>query len=605
MWNLTTGGAPWPPAMDPRSFSEHSITARFSQAAPAAAKDPLIVYPMTLSARAARLALAVVVIAACDATPTTVVVLTITPVTPEFAVAGESIQPVALQAVGGDGPATFVLASGSLPAGVTLSAAGVISGTPAAAGRFPVTIRATNGSAVAATILLELVVRERIAITTTALLDAVRGQAYSASLTATGADSVFTWFVDAGSLPSGLSLSVAGLISGLPSEEQTAQFAVRVRSGDGQTTAREFTITVMATSESPALSIDTDILPPGLSGSPYRPLLSVSGGNGSQITWSVVGGSLPPGVALSPLGVFTGTPTTTGSYSFTVRSANSSRSDQKSLSVQIVADDVDRFNITRVDVSPVPANIEQHVVAAIARWENAIRGDLVKKEIPSLFLSPVTCSGFGSIPNGTFIDDIIVMVNIESIDGPSKVLGQAAPCAIRDNVLPLVGTLTLDSDDLPALAGTQKLTDVLFHEIGHILGLGTLWEVEHFKLVTGSGSSDPRFTGSQAVAEWQALGGGGSVPLEDDSHWRESNFGTEIMTAFVSPVGTPNLLSRVTLASMADLGFSVDYSAADSYQLPRPSLIAATNREPDVWEKVVREPILMLLPDGSARTIRP
>ena len=429
--------------------------------------------------------------------------------------------------------------------------------------------------------------------------------AASAGLIATGADSVYSWSVDAGTLPPGLSLSSLGFISGVPSEEQIAQFTARVRSGDHQTTAREFTIHVSPPFQVPALSIRTNILPPGLAGSPYRPLLSASGGDCSQVTWRVVGGSLPPGVTLSAAGLFTGSPAVAGTYSFTAQATNSGQSDQKGLSIQVVPDDTGRFNITRVDVVTVSPEVDQHVQAAIARWEEAIRGDLINKDIGGDFLSPEYCAGFGTIPNGASIDDIIVMVNIATIDGPRKVLGEAAPCAIRDDVLPLVGFLTLDGDEISTMVGTQKLTDVVFHEIGHVLGFGTLWNTESFHYVTGSGSSDPRFTGSQAVAEWQALGGTGNVPLEDDAHWRESIFGTELMTAIVSPVGTPNPFSRLTLAALADLGFTVDYSAVDPYQLPIPALFSEAPKEPGAWYVVSRKSILMLLPDGSTRTVLP
>ena len=560
---------------------------------------------MTPSARPARAtcaALGALLLAGCDTTaPTAIARLVIEPITPGSAVVGDSIQRVTLQTVGGNGPATFVVASGSLPAGVTLSGAGVISGTPAVAGRFPVTVRATSGDGQTASIDLELVVRERIAIATTALPGAVRCQAYSAGLTATGADSVYTWFVDAGALPPGLSLSSVGFISGVPSEAQIAQFTARVRSGDGQTTVQEFTVAVSAPFQVPALSISTSILPPGLAGSSYRPLLSFSGGDCSQVTWSVVGGSLPPGVTLSASGLFTGSPTVTGTYSFTAQATNGGQSDQKGLSIRVVPDDTGRFNITRVDVVTVSPEIDQHVQAAITRWEDAIRGDLINKDIGADFLGPEHCAGFGSIPNGASVDDIIVMVNIATIDGPSKILGEAAPCAIRDDVLPLVGILTLDDDDVSTLVGTQKLTDVVFHEIGHVLGFGTLWDTEGFHYVTGSGSSDPRFTGSQGVAEWQALGGTGNIPLADDAHWRESIFGTELMTAFVSPVGTPNPFSRLTLAAMADLGFSVDYSAVDAYQLPIPTLLSEAPGEPRAWDVVSREPI----PDLAPRRLHP
>lgn len=158
--------------------------------------------------------------------------------------------------------------------------------------------------------------------------------------------------------------------------------------------------------------------------------------------------------------------------------------------------------------------------------------------------------------------------------------------------------------------GTQTLTDLVFHEICHVLGFGTLWDAVEFSYVTGVGSSDPRFTGPQAVGEWHVLGGTGTVPVENeggagtaDAHWRELEFGREVMTGFISPVGTPNPFSRVTLAAMADLGFTVDYGATDAYQWPGPALLRAAPMEGLGWDVVVREPILMLLPDGSARTI--
>jgi hypothetical protein len=430
---------------------------------------------------------------------------------------------------------------------------------------------------------------------------------------------VYTWFVEAGSLPAGLAMTNLGIISGTPTTEQVGRFTARVRSGDGQTAVRDFSITVTAPVSGPSFSIRTTLLPPAVAGQTYQPALSATGGDGSAVSWALVAGALPDGVTLGTGGVFSGRPAVTGTFPITVRAANASgQSDQRALTLTVVANDASRFNITRMDVSTVPAGIAPHVAAAISRWEDAIRGDLYLDDIPRGFFSATQCGGFGESANGTWVDDIIIMVNIAPIDGPGKILGQASPCAIRFDILTEVGILTLDSDDLARLAGTQTLTDIIFHEIGHILGFGTLWSgfecpptnpfTACWSYLTGAGTSDPRFTGPLAVQEWQAIGGMGTVPVENtggggtvDSHWRESVFTTEIMTGFVSPTGTPNPLSRVTLASMADLGYSVNYDAADSFRLSTAAFLRVGSDEP--WEDLEAEPIVMKLPGGGKRTI--
>ena len=523
-------------------------------------------------------------------------------VAPPSVVVGDVIAPIALQTSGGNGPVTFAVAAGALPPGLTLGTGGVISGTPTTPGQFSFTVQATSGDGQSATLTLALVVRARIAIVTTALPNAIRGQAYSASVVATDADSVYTWFVEAGSLPAGLVMSNLGIISGSPTTEQLAHFTTRVRSGDGQTAVRDFTITVTAPVSGPALSIRTSILPPALASSPYGPGLAFSGGNGSQVGWSVVSGALPPGVTLGTGGVFTGTPTAVGTYSFTARAANAAgQSDQKALSLRVVANDQSRFNVTRLDVAPVSAAIDTHVQAAIARWEQVIQGDLSTEEIPRGFFRSTNCGGFGDIPQGTSVDDLLILVNIAPIDGRGSTLGQSSICGVRDEgSLPIVGWLTLDSDDLQSLVGTNTLTDIITHEIGHILGFGILWNDQGFGFTTGLGTSDPRYTGPAAVREWRALGGTGNVPLEAtggpgtaESHWRETTFRTELMTGYVSQVGVANPLSRVTIGEMEDLGYVVNYGAADAYTLPGTALMAPP-AEPLGHDEVVPGPILVV-----------
>jgi hypothetical protein len=215
--------------------------------------------------------------------------------------------------------------------------------------------------------------------------------------------------------------------------------------------------------------------------------------------------------------------------------------------------------------------------------------------IPRGFFSNSGCGGFGDEANGTAIEDVIVMVNIGPIDGEGSVLGQASPCALReDNGLTGIGLLTLDQEDLTRLIGTQTLTDIIFHEIGHVLGVGTLWD----EYVQGESGDDPTFTGPDAVREWRRLGGTDNVPIESTggsgtrlSHWRESTFDSEIMTGFIERTGVRNPLSRVTIGLMADLGYAVSYAAADTYTLPPAgaSLRAPALVESD-WEIPLPEP---------------
>jgi hypothetical protein len=116
---------------------------------------------------------------------------------------------------------------------------------------------------------------------------------------------------------------------------------------------------------------------------------------------------------------------------------------------------------------------------------------------------------------------------------------------------------------------------VIMHEMGHVLGLGTLWS--SLGLVTGAGTANPVYVGANAVREYNSIFGltGSSVPVENtggpgtaDSHWRESTMRTELMTGYAESSGVPMPLSRITVGGLADLGYAVNYGAADLYSRP-------------------------------------
>jgi hypothetical protein len=91
------------------------------------------------------------------------------------------------------------------------------------------------------------------------------------------------------------------------------------------------------------------------------------------------------------------------------------------------------------------------------------------------------------------------------------------------------------------------LFDVILHEMGHVLGIGTLWEARG--LLIGKGGADPCFIGPSATAAYNSIFGqtascvpvaNEGAPVSRDGHWRDSLFGNELMSPNVSPPGTSN-----------------------------------------------------------------
>lgn len=194
---------------------------------------------------------------------------------------------------------------------------------------------------------------------------------------------------------------------------------------------------------------------------------------------------------------------------------------------------------------------------AAAKWQSVITGDL---------------------PNATFggvaVDDLLIDASGVAIDGPGNVLGQAGPDAFRTgSQLPYHGQMEFDTADLVALQANGTLLSVILHEMGHVLGIGTLWIPKG--LLAGANTNNPIFVGAQATAAYNSIFGTNAtgVPVENMGgpgtalgHWRESVLTNELMTGFLGP-GTVNPLSRITIGSLADIGYTVNFAAADVYLL--------------------------------------
>jgi sugar lactone lactonase YvrE len=209
---------------------------------------------------------------------------------------------------------TWSVASGSLPAGMSLNSAnGALSGTPTAVGKSTFSIQVMDSYSQAATQSLTLTVLPVApAITTTSLPNATVNSSYTQSIAATGTS--LTWSVASGSLPAGLSLnSATGALSGTPTAAGKSTFSIQVMDSYSQSATQSLTLTVLPV----AHAITTTSLPDAVWGASYSQSIAATG---TSLTWSVASGSLPAGMSLnSANGALSGTPTATGKSAFSIQ----------------------------------------------------------------------------------------------------------------------------------------------------------------------------------------------------------------------------------------------------------------------------------------------
>jgi hypothetical protein len=230
-------------------------------------------------------------------------------------------------------------------------------------------------------------------------------------------------------------------------------------------------------------------------------------------------------------------------------------------------------------------------VNAKERIEEIVVGDIPPV---TLIRSAAELAGCGGQAVNGEIDDVLVVAEVVPIDGVGNTLGQAGPCFVRrSSHLPVMGHIRLDAADLDLMEASGQLDAVVLHEMLHVIGFGTVWST--MDLMTGSGTSDPRFSGAAAREAFLASSEGSAyagvpVPVEGtggagtaDSHWRETVFANELMTGWLS--GTRQPLGRATVASLEDLGYVVDLSRADAPAAIPSSLRAASaeDAEPRVF----------------------
>jgi hypothetical protein len=299
-----------------------------------------------------------------------------------------------------------------------------------------------------------------------------------------------------------------------------------------------------------------------------------------------------------------------GFYTVVVTATSDGGSDQAKAFPTIHTDDPTSFDIVVVFGNDLLSPSQRAAFQTAAdRWAEIITGDLAGAvsggpEVPTDFV----CGG--APPFNGSIDDLVISAVGEPIDGPGAVLGSAGPCLVRADgtngnrfPLPLYGAMRFDIADLGDLESSGSLEAVILHEMGHVIGIGTLWRANNFLTGTESQgadpndpSYDPRYHGPQGVAAYNVLRDDAGLPADTsvpvantggggtrESHWREITFVNELMTGFLGAGDNP--LSIQTIGDLDDLGYDVDYVAADPYALPAgtPFMRAPAHGHDTVW----------------------
>ncbi len=235
---------------------------------------------------------------------------------------------------GGASPYSFGVTSGTLPAGLTLTAAGVLAGTPTTAGSSTFTVRATDAAACFGAVSYSVVIAAApvpppacgtITLSPATLPGGRVGIAFNETIAGSGGASPYSFGVTSGTLPAGLTLTAAGVLAGTPTTAASSTFTVRATDAAACFGAVSYSVVIAAAPVPPAacatITLSPPALPGGTVGVAFNETIAGSGG-ASPYSFGVTSGTLPAGLTLTAAGVLAGRPTTAGSSTFTVRATD-------------------------------------------------------------------------------------------------------------------------------------------------------------------------------------------------------------------------------------------------------------------------------------------
>ncbi|MFN7562541.1 MAG: beta strand repeat-containing protein, partial [Prosthecobacter sp.] len=225
-------------------------------------------------------------------------------------------------ASGGATPYTYAVTTGTLPGGLTLNAStGVISGTPNVEISSTVTITATDANGCPGTRSYTLAMScPPITVNPASVPVGLVGSAYtSTTFSATGGTAPYQYTVVAGTLPAGLTLTTAGVLSGTPTASNGAGVSITVQARDAFNClgTRAYTIKIC-----PVISLNPASFVTPLVGRPYSDTVTAAGG-ATPYVYAIVSGSLPAGLSLNTsTGVISGAATSTTAATFTLQATD-------------------------------------------------------------------------------------------------------------------------------------------------------------------------------------------------------------------------------------------------------------------------------------------
>lgn len=225
--------------------------------------------------------------------------------------------------------------------------------------------------------------------------------------------------------------------------------------------------------------------------------------------------------------------------------------------------------------------------------------------------STTQCGVTYTYPPGAVINGLEIFASTPPIDGPGQILGRAGPCVYHGSIFdrplfPMLGIMEFDSADSSDLVDQGQFANVVVHEMGHVVGIGTLWPALEgilegpCPIFGGSRPCDPYYIGANGIDGFNKLNPPSSIgarpPVENqggsgtaNGHWREVTFDNELMTGYLNAEGE-NPLSIMTILSLKDLGYVVDESVAESYSVPAQARGIADNSIELFGDMLVFEP---------------
>jgi len=340
---------------------------------------------------------------------------------------------------GGVKPLSWMVTSGALPDGLSLSSSsGIISGSPTKEGTYAFVIKVTDTNSNEATKPLSIKIdpsSTAITITTTVLDSAQVGIAYSFKLQATGSTTI-AWSLVNSTLPNGLSLNPDGTISGVP--QTPGDYSFIAKATDTSTGLSDTKLLNLVVNP---ITITTTTLSNATVGASYEQRLSATGGF-LPLSWTVASGSLPDGLSLdSNSGLISGVPTKEGDFSFGVKVSDSvNNSTTKMFTLTVLPSGA--FEITTV----LPSSIIVGVAISLTFQSNRTSANLVWSVAA------------GSLPAGLSLDSDGKLIGTPETTGENAFVIQVRDTG-TDETATKGYTLKVDSFSIQPAPSDNKLPD--------------------------------------------------------------------------------------------------------------------------------------------------